>query len=156
MVLSSEGVCVRTTSFASLFVLQLTTWTGSLMALGAPILLIDRSEKEKRSTLGGSSLGIAWGWSFAVRVSWTLNFFGSIVEAVVSASYHWHGLIPWSYWYLIASRSFSSKVASAPVFFSVSRAAFSRKSGSLQNTLRTTRSSARSLFFSIVVFSIVE
>src|SRR5947208_16232712 len=102
MVLSSEWVWVRRTSFASLFVLQLTTWTGSLMALGAPILLIDRSEKEKRSTLGDSSLEIAWGWSFAVRVSWTLNFLGSIVEAVVSASYHWHGFLSYSYWYLLA------------------------------------------------------
>src|SRR5207244_5816513 len=80
MVLSSEWACVRRTWFASLFVLQLTTWTGSLMALGAPILLTARSENEKRSKLGGSSLAIAWGWSVAVSVSWTLNFFGSIVE----------------------------------------------------------------------------
>src|SRR5438552_16638761 len=130
-------------------------WIGSRIGLGAPVLLTDRSEKEKRSRLGGSSFGTGRGWSVAVSVSWTLNSFGSIVEVVVSASYHWQGLIPWSYWYLIASRSFSSYVASAPVFFSVSRAALSRNSGSLQNTLRTTRSSASSFFFSIVTFSIV-
>src|SRR5438445_12837465 len=108
MVSWSESACVRRTWVVSLFFLQLMTWTGSLMAVGAPILLTDRSENEKRSRVGGSSFGMGRGWSVAVRVSWTLNFLGSIVEAVVSASYHWQGLIPWSYWYLIASRSFSS------------------------------------------------
>src|SRR2546425_12408980 len=108
MIAWSESACVRRTSFAFLFVLQLITWIGSLIGLGAPILLTDRSENEKRSRLGGSSFGMGRGWSVAVSVSWTLNFLGSIVEAVVSASYHWQGLIPWSYWYLIASRSFSS------------------------------------------------
>src|SRR6267378_2504155 len=96
------------TSFEFLFVLQLMIWIGSLMGLGAPVLLMDRSENEKRSRFGGSSFAIGRGCSVAVRVSWTLNSFGSIVEAMVSASYHWHGLIPWSYWYFIASLSFSS------------------------------------------------
>src|SRR2546422_5852498 len=108
MVAWSESARVRRTSFAFLFVLQLLIWIGSLIGLGAPILLADTSENEKISRLGGSSFGMERGWSVAVRVSWTLNFLGSIVEAVVSASYHWQGLIPWSYWYLIASRSFSS------------------------------------------------
>src|SRR5947209_19019652 len=94
MVLSSEWACVRRTWFASLFVLQLTTWTGSLMALGAPILLTDRSENEKRSSPGGSSLATRLGWAVAVSVSCTLNSPGSIVEEAVSASYHWQGLIP--------------------------------------------------------------
>src|SRR5437660_9477371 len=107
MVVWSEWAWVRRTSFA-FSVLQLMIWIGSRMGLGAPILLTDRSENERRSKLGGSSFGMGRGWSVAVSVSWTLNFFGSIVEAVVSASYHWQGLIPWSYWYLIANRSFSS------------------------------------------------
>src|SRR5207245_1688802 len=108
MVAWSESPEVRRTSFAFLFVLQLMIWIGSLIGLGAPILLIDSSENEKRSSPGGSSFRMGWGWSVAVSASWTLNFFGSIFELVVSASYHWQGLIPWSYWYLIASRSFSS------------------------------------------------
>src|SRR6267378_745611 len=108
MIPASESACVCRTSFAFLSVLQLTIRIGSRIALGAPVWLTDRSEKEKRSSLGGSSLAIGRGWSVAVSVSWTLNSFGSIVEAEVSTSYHWQGLISQSYWYLIASRSFSS------------------------------------------------
>src|SRR6266581_5323654 len=107
MISVSESAWVSKTSF-ELSVLQPMIRIGSRMGLGAPILLTDRSENERRSRLGGSSFGMGRGWSVAVSVSWTLKFFGSIVEAVVSASYHWQGLIPWSYWYLIASLSFSS------------------------------------------------
>src|SRR6266481_9325625 len=108
MVSPSESVFVWRTSFLRLSVLQLMIRIGSRMELGAPVLLTDRSEKEKRSKPGGSSFAIWRGWSDAVSVSWTLNSFGSIVEAEDSTSYHRQGLIWQSYWYLIASRSFSS------------------------------------------------
>src|SRR3989441_10026251 len=94
MIAWSESACVRRTSFAFLFVLQLITWIGSLIGLGAPILLTDRSENEKRSRLGGSSFGMGRGWSVAVSVSSTLDFLGSIVEAVGCASERWEGFIP--------------------------------------------------------------
>src|SRR3989442_4313150 len=81
MIAWSESACVRRTSFAFLFVLQLITWIGSLIGLGAPILLTDRSENEKRSRLGGSSFGMGRGWSVSVLVFWILNFLGSIVVA---------------------------------------------------------------------------
>src|SRR2546427_3047263 len=100
---------------------------GSRMGLGAPILLTDRSENERRSRLGGSSFGMGRGWSVAVCVSWTLNFFWAIVETVVSTPYHWQGLVPWAYLDFIANRGFSFLIASAPVFFSVSPAAVSRE-----------------------------
>src|SRR2546428_6581508 len=83
MIAWSESACVRRTSFAFSFVFQLITWIGSLIGLGAPILLTDRSENEKRSRLGGSSFGMGRGLSVAVCVSWTLNFFGSIFYAGV-------------------------------------------------------------------------
>src|SRR6266478_6023352 len=108
MVSPSESFWVWRTSFSPLSVLPLMIRIGSRIGLGAPVLLTDRSEKEKRSSLGGSSLAIGRGWSIAVSVSWTLNSFGFIVEAEVSTSYHWQGLISQSYWYLIARRSFSS------------------------------------------------
>src|SRR6267143_19674 len=108
MVSPSESVFAWRTSLVPISVLQLMIRIGSRIALGAPVLLTDRSEKEKRSNPGGSSLAIGPGWSVAVSVSWRLNSFGSIVEAEVSTSYHWQGLISQSYWYLIASRSLSS------------------------------------------------
>src|SRR5437660_729242 len=61
-------------------------WIGSRIGLGAPVLLTDRSEKEKRSRLGGSSFGTGRGWSVAISVSWTLNLFGSIVEVEKTVS----------------------------------------------------------------------
>src|SRR2546426_10782425 len=107
MIAWSESACVRRTSFAFLFVLQLITWIGSLIGLGAPILLTDRSENEKRSRLGGSSFGMGRGWSVGVSVFWTLNFLGSIVEAGVFASDHREGLISWAVWDFVASWGFS-------------------------------------------------
>src|SRR5207245_11665217 len=124
---------------AFLLVLQLITWTGSLMALGAPILLTESSEKEKRSSPGGSSLATRLGWSVAVSVSCTLNSLGAIVEAAVSASYHWQGLIPEAYWYLIASGGLSSYSSSAPGCFTGSRAAVYIKSRALRRTSQKTR-----------------
>src|SRR3989454_9946610 len=94
MIAWSESACVRRTSFAFSFVLQLITWIGSLIGLGAPILLTDRSENEKRSRLGGSSFGMGRGWSVCVSVSWALNFLWSIVEAVGSPTDPWPGFIP--------------------------------------------------------------
>src|SRR5260370_41601768 len=98
MISPSESVFAWRTSFVRLSVLQLMIRIGSRIALGAPVLLTDRSEKEKRSRAGGSSLAIGRGWSVAVSVSWTLNSFGSIVEAEVSTSEDWKGLISGSCW----------------------------------------------------------
>src|SRR5437867_2339421 len=65
----SESARVRITLLVFPFFLQLMIWIGSRVGLGAPVLLTDRSEKEKRSSLGGSSLAMARGCSFAVSVS---------------------------------------------------------------------------------------
>src|SRR2546428_2519832 len=80
MIAWSESACVRRTSFAFSFVLQLITWIGSLIGLGAPILLTDRSENEKRSRLGGSSFGMGRGGSAGVCAFLDLNFLRAIVE----------------------------------------------------------------------------
>src|SRR3989441_11557038 len=98
MIAWSESACVRRTSFAFSFVLQLITWIGSLIGLGAPILLTDRSENEKRSRLGGSSFGMGRGWSVGVSVFWTLDFLGSIVEAGVFGSVPWQRFFSWWVW----------------------------------------------------------
>src|SRR2546428_13989011 len=78
MIAWSESACVRRTSFAFSFVLQLITWIGSLIGLGAPILLTDRSENEKRSRLGGSSFGMGRGWVVCVCVFLALKLLWSI------------------------------------------------------------------------------
>src|SRR2546426_1301375 len=98
MISVSESVWVSKTSFAFLSVLQLMIWIGFRMGLGAPILLTDRSENERRSKLGGSSFGMGRGWSVAVSVSLTLDFFWSIVEAGGFASLHLQGVISLAFW----------------------------------------------------------
>src|SRR3989442_14064277 len=106
MISVSESVWVSKTSFAFLSVLQLMIRIGSRMGLGAPILLTDRSENEKRSRLGGSSFGMGRGWAVGGSVFWELDFLGAIVEAGGFPPYHRGGLIPWGLWVFIASQGF--------------------------------------------------